>query len=151
MPLIRITKIFDFETAHALHNYDGLCRNVHGHSYKLYVTVIGNPIVSEDSPKLGMVIDFGILKKIVKEKIIDVYDHSLMISDKEDTEKFVNSNPLFKRIHILDFQPTCEKMIAYFADIIKKELPPEIKLHSLRLYETANSYAEWFEDDQATS
>lgn len=148
MTNIRVTKIFDFETSHALYNYDGLCRNIHGHSYKLYVTVTGKPIIDEESPKLGMVIDFGVLKKIVKEHIVDIYDHSLMLYHKEDVRKFINSNPLFKRIHILDFQPTCEKMIVYFAEIIEKKLPPEIKLHSLRLYETANSYAEWFAEDQ---
>lgn len=148
MPNIRVTKIFDFETSHALYNYDGLCRNIHGHSYKLYVTVMGKPIIDEESPKFGMVIDFGGLKKIVNEHIVDVYDHSLMLYHKEDVKKFINLNPLFERIHILDFQPTCEKMIVYFAEIIEKKLPPEIKLHSLRLYETANSYAEWFAEDQ---
>ena len=67
MSKIRITKEFSFETGHALYGYDGKCRNVHGHSYHLSVTVIGNPITDSSHVKLGMVIDFGDLKKIVKE------------------------------------------------------------------------------------
>ncbi len=66
MSTIRITKQFNFETGHALYGYDGKCRNVHGHSYKLSVTVIGTPITDTAHVKLGMVIDFGDLKKIVK-------------------------------------------------------------------------------------
>jgi len=66
MAKIRITKQFTFETAHALYGYDGKCRNIHGHSYKLDVTVIGEPITDMDNVKCGMVIDFGDLKHIVK-------------------------------------------------------------------------------------
>ena len=66
MSNIRITKQFNFETGHALYGYDGKCTNVHGHSYKLSVTVIGKPIEDTCNVKYGMVIDFGDLKKIVK-------------------------------------------------------------------------------------
>ena len=52
--------------AHALWNYDGACKNIHGHSYKLFVTVIGEPDPDEESPKYGMVIDFTDLKEIKK-------------------------------------------------------------------------------------
>ncbi|HOL97347.1 MAG TPA: 6-carboxytetrahydropterin synthase [Bacteroidales bacterium] len=148
MVKIRVTKIFDFETAHALHNYDGLCRNVHGHSYKLYVTVMGEPENNDKSTKFGMVIDFGNLKKIVKENIVDVFDHSLIISNKEDIKDLLKQNILFKRLHIFDFQPTSENLIIYFSNIIIPLLPDGIKLVSLRLYETANSYAEWYAEDQ---
>lgn len=68
MSTIRITKRFSFETGHALYGYDGKCRNVHGHSYKLFVTVIGHPISDTTHVKLGMVIDFSDLKVIVKNK-----------------------------------------------------------------------------------
>ncbi len=68
MSNIRITKQFSFETGHALYGYDGKCKNVHGHSYKLSVTVIGSPITDRSNVKFGMVIDFTDLKKIVKEK-----------------------------------------------------------------------------------
>jgi len=71
--LYRITKQFTFETGHALYGYDGKCRNIHGHSYKLSVTVIGKPISDSSNVKYGMVIDFGDLKKIVNKEIVDVF------------------------------------------------------------------------------
>ena len=72
MSKIRITKQFTFETGHALYGYDGKCKNVHGHSYKLSVTVIGTPIDDQANVKYGMVIDFGDLKKIVKEEMVQI-------------------------------------------------------------------------------
>ena len=73
MPLIRITKEFKFEMAHALKGYDGPCQNIHGHSYELKVTVSGNPIVDESNPKLGMVMDFGDLKNLANNDLIGVF------------------------------------------------------------------------------
>jgi 6-pyruvoyltetrahydropterin/6-carboxytetrahydropterin synthase len=148
MSKIRITKMFEFETAHALHNYDGLCRNIHGHTYKLSVTVIGQPNDNTNSPKLGMVVDFGILKEIVKPNIVDKFDHSIILSKNEDTNYFEKENKLFKRIHIMDFQPTAENLVVHFAEIITPLLPKNIKLHNIRLHETTNSFAEWFAEDQ---
>lgn len=78
--MIRITKIFNFETAHVLYNYDGKCKNMHGHSYKLFVTVKGNPINDLDHHKNGMVVDFGDIKKIVKEEIVDIWDHAVLVN-----------------------------------------------------------------------
>ena len=63
--IIRVTREFTFEMAHVLRNYDGPCRNVHGHSYRLFVTIAGTPIDNSDNPKNGMVIDFSELKNIV--------------------------------------------------------------------------------------
>ena len=57
--MIHLTKIFRFEAAHALMGYDGRCRNIHGHSYEMRVTIKGNPIMDDNSPKNGMVMDFG--------------------------------------------------------------------------------------------
>ena len=80
MSTIRITKKFNFETGHALYGYDGKCKNVHGHSYKLEVTVSGKPITDASNVKFGMVIDFGDLKKIVKEEIVDLFDHATVFN-----------------------------------------------------------------------
>jgi 6-pyruvoyltetrahydropterin/6-carboxytetrahydropterin synthase len=147
MSTIRVTKEFRFEMAHALWNYDGKCKNIHGHSYILNVTVIGEPITDPGSVKLGMVIDFGDLKKIVNTAIVDVMDHSLVISDKAPSKQMLNTPEMFDRHHIMNYQPTCENMVADFAGRIKKMLPSGVSLFSLRLYETASSYAEWFAQD----
>ena len=148
MSKIRITKQFSFETGHALYGYDGKCRNVHGHSYKLSVTVIGTPISEKENVKFGMVIDFGDLKKIVKEEIVDVFDHATVFN--KNTPHVELAKELSDRGHnvlLVNYQPTSEMMVIDFAEKIKARLPQDIALHSLRLQETATSYAEWFATD----
>ena len=145
MSNIRITKQFSFETGHALWGYDGKCRNVHGHSYNLYVTVIGQPITDPNHVKHGMVIDFGDLKKIVKEEIVEVFDHATVFN--KNTPHVELAKELQDRGHnvlLVDYQPTSEMMVIDFAHKIAKRLPEGIKLHSLKLQETATSFAEWF-------
>jgi len=148
MNKIRITKQFSFETGHALYGYDGKCRNVHGHSYRLSVTVIGTPISNTGNVKYGMVIDFSDLKKIVKEEIVDVFDHATVFN--KNTPHVELANELQDRGHnvlLVNYQPTSEMMVIDFAEKIKTRLPKTIKLHSLKLQETATSYAEWFASD----
>lgn len=147
MSIIRVTKEFAFETAHALWNYDGPCRNVHGHSYKLFVTLAGEPIDDPENKKNGMVIDFGDLKKLVSKKVVKVFDHAVVISNMVEREKLDALNKMFDNVLLVDYQPTCENLVADIADRITPHLPDKIRLHSLRLYETATSYAEWFADD----
>ncbi len=149
MAKIRITKEFKFETAHALKGYDGLCKHIHGHSYGLLVTVIGEPIEDKNSPKLGMVMDFGDLKKIVREEIVDKLDHALILSsDSKEAHNLLGSDEMFDRVMLVDYQPTSEKMLVDFAARIKPRLPKGIELYSMLLRETVTSYAEWFASDQ---
>ncbi len=148
MSNIRITKQFSFETGHALYGYDGKCRNVHGHSYKLAVTVIGDPIKDSNNVKFGMVIDFTDLKKIVKEEIVNVFDHATVFN--KNTPHVELAKELKERGHnvlLVDYQPTSEMMVIDFAEKIKIRLPEKIKLHSLKLQETDSSYAEWYASD----
>ncbi len=147
--VVRITKHFDFESAHALYGYDGKCKNIHGHSYHLYVTVIGTPIDDLNHVKNGMVLDFGDLKKIVKDEIVDVFDHATILnknSPHADLAKDLQGHS--HRLVMVPYQPTSENMLFDFAERIKKQLPQNVSLHSLKLFETANSYAEWFAADQ---
>lgn len=150
MDTIRITKQFSFETGHALYGYDGKCRNVHGHSYKLSVTVIGQPITDHTNVKFGMVIDFGDLKKIVKSEIVDVFDHATVFN--KNTPHIELAEELSKRGHnvlLVDYQPTSEMMVISFAEKIKALLPQNIQLHALKLQETETSFAEWYASDNA--
>lgn len=149
--IIRVTKEFPFEMAHALWNYDGPCRNVHGHSYRLFVTLYGKPLEETDNPKNGMVIDFSDLKKIVKKEIVDVFDHAVVVSRQFDKEKTEMFSTLFGNTVLVDYQPTCENLVSDFAGRISRFLPEGIKLHSLKLYETASSYAEWYAADNENS
>ncbi len=148
MHKIRITKQFTFETGHALYGYDGKCRNVHGHSYKLSVTVIGMPITDTSNVKLGMVIDFGDLKKIVKEEIVDPFDHATVFN--KNTPHMELAKELKDRGHkviLADYQPTSENMVVDFASKIRSRLSKEIQLHSIKLRETDTAFAEWHAGD----
>lgn len=150
MSNIRITKQFTFETGHALYGYDGKCKNVHGHSYKLSVTVIGTPISDTAHVKYGMVIDFGDLKKIVNREIVNVFDHATVFN--KNTPHVELAKELSDRGHnvlLVDYQPTSEMMVIDFAAKINGLLPEGIKLHSLKLQETATSYAEWFASENS--
>ncbi|HBS85654.1 MAG: 6-carboxytetrahydropterin synthase QueD [Bacteroidetes bacterium GWF2_38_335] len=147
---IRVTKEAVFEMSHALWNYDGLCRNIHGHSYKVVVTVSGTPVNNANDPKNGMVIDFGDLKKIIKEEITDVFDHSLVIYEKAGKEWIDQLPKITGRLVFTPYQPTSEMMVADFADKIMKRLPAGTELVSVKLYETATSSSEWLAADQKT-
>jgi 6-pyruvoyltetrahydropterin/6-carboxytetrahydropterin synthase len=147
LPLIRLTKQFRFEAAHALWNYDGACRNIHGHSYVLHVTLAGHPLDDPADPKYGMVMDFSRLKKIVNELIIDEFDHALMINAHTPHVEMISEGKVFGRVLALPYQPTCENLINDFAGRLATALPEGVMLHSLRLHETTTSYAEWYADD----
>ena len=146
--MIRITKIFSFETAHVLYGYDGKCKNVHGHSYKLFVTLKGGPIDDIQHEKNGMVMDFGDLKSIVNEEIVDVWDHAIMLNALSPHQ--ILGKDLEKQGHKViycDYQPTCENMLYDIAKKIKSRLPNHVQLVYLKLHETENSYGEWLAED----
>jgi 6-pyruvoyltetrahydropterin/6-carboxytetrahydropterin synthase len=142
---VRITKEFSFEMSHFLKNHLGGCNNIHGHSYKLFVTISGYPCNDTDSPQYGMLIDFGELKKIVNKSIIDPLDHSLMVSEMSFKNSFLEQ---YKgKIIVKPFEPTCENLVSDFADKLSKELPKNVELYSIKLYETSTSYCEWYASD----
>lgn len=142
MNTVRITKEFRFEGAHSLLNYDGKCKHIHGHSYILYVTVKGKINIDSSSPKTGMVVDFSDLKSIVNKNIVDIFDHALVLNKKSPITDLISDN--YKNVIVVDFQPTSENLVCYFANILKEKLPNSIELFSIRLYETASSFVEWF-------
>lgn len=147
MEKVRVSKEFHFEMAHALWNYDGLCRHIHGHSYKLIITIIGEPIEDSNDQKLGMVLDFADLKVVVKEPVVDYFDHSLVINRGAENYLPDEPNEMYDKVHLMDFQPTCENLVLYIAEKVQARLSPGIGLYSVKLYETATSYAEWYAAD----
>jgi 6-pyruvoyltetrahydropterin/6-carboxytetrahydropterin synthase len=124
--MISICKTFEFEAAHYLPKHEGLCKNLHGHSYRLEIEVSGEPVVNGDNPEYGMVMDFGALKSIVKEAIIKFLDHTVL-NDK------------------LEIYPTAENLVQMIADRLKVEVFPNV-LYRVRLWETSTSWAEWKEE-----
>jgi 6-pyruvoyl-tetrahydropterin synthase len=144
---IRLTKEFKFEMAHALKGYDGPCRHIHGHSYELVVTVAGVPVSDPSSPKLGMVMDFGQLKTIVRQEIVSEFDHALVLNGASANEYFSQMPDLFGKLILVDYQPTSENLLIDYAARIKAHLPTGVELISMQLRETVTSYAEWFAAD----
>ena len=133
------------EMAHALHGYDGLCKNIHGHSYRLWVTLRGPILEDNGHKKDGMVLDFGLLKRLVKPNIIDKYDHSLVLNANSPHANIDLS--AFEKVYLLPYQPTSENLVNDFVSIIKNQLPNNVELYKVVLSETANSFAEWCLDD----
>lgn len=147
MAIIRVTKQFNFEMAHALQGYDGACKNIHGHSYKFSVTVKGNPNDNNNDPKWGMVIDFKDLNVIIKEKVVDIFDHSVVLHEDIPSSVLNEMNKVYSNIIIKSYQPTCENLLIDFVEQVKPCLPPKVSLHCARLDETASSFAEWYAED----
>ena len=145
MGKIRITKEFKFEMAHALHGYDGLCANIHGHSYRLWVTVRGDVKKENKHIKDGMVMDFSDLKSIIKPTIINKYDHSLVLNA---TSPHANLDlSAFDKVYYLPYQPTSENLVTDFANSITSLLPENVELLKVVLSETVSSFAEWNSED----
>jgi 6-pyruvoyltetrahydropterin/6-carboxytetrahydropterin synthase len=147
MPRIRITKKFSFEMAHALYGYDGICRNIHGHSYSLEITIAGEPMSLPGHPKDGMVMDFHELKMLVKQHVTSKFDHALLVNSQTSEEQVTELKKITGRLMLVEFQPTTENMLCFIADMLRDHLPSNVSLFSLRLYETGSSYAEWFASD----
>ena len=145
MEKIRITKEFKFEMAHALHGYDGLCANIHGHSYRLWVTVRGDVKKETAHIKDGMVMDFTDLKSIIKPTIIKKYDHSLVLNANSPHANLDLS--AFDKVYYLPYQPTSENLVSDFANSIISLLPENVELLKVVLSETVSSFAEWNSED----
>jgi len=117
--IMKVTKVFTFDSAHNLINYNGKCENLHGHTYKLEITVEGKP------DKDGIVIDFVKLKEIVDKLIIQKLDH-----------QYLND--------VLKFNTTSENIVVWIWNILENPLHTEsYQLSMIRLWETATSYVEY--------
>ena len=125
MARISVTKIFKFDAAHFLPEHKGKCADIHGHTYRLEVTVArteGDVVASGSSAGMGL--DFGDLKEIVQREIIEKVDHK-MLND------------------VLPFRTTAENVVVYFYEVLERQLTPlGVEVLKLKLWETQTSYAE---------
>ena len=141
--MIRLTKIFHFDMAHVLKDYDGPCRNIHGHSYELRVTVKGEPICDPNNPKSGMVMDLHDLKCLVNDNIVSKLDHAFVLSSAMPADFIAIVQRDFEKVVVVDYQPTSENLILDMVETLQNVLPQDVTLHSIRLQETPGSYVEW--------
>jgi 6-pyruvoyltetrahydropterin/6-carboxytetrahydropterin synthase len=144
---IRVTKQFSFDMAHALYGHDGLCKNIHGHTYELQITLLGIPLSDFGNPKDGMVIDFGDLKTVVKREVLDKYDHALVLNADSPHADLRDLKENFEKLILLENQPTCENLVIDITRILSGCLPLGVMLLSVRLRETPTSCCEWHAED----
>lgn len=145
--MLLLTKIFHFEMAHAILDYQGVCKNIHGHSYELHVTVSGVGPGNEYIPAPGFVLDFKELKQIAGSAIVQQFDHKLVLS-----RNYVAKNPEIRSQDNLvtwEVEPTAENMLIYIQKTLREKLPPAINLVELKLYETKDSYATWVNKEKS--
>ncbi|MEX2514311.1 MAG: 6-carboxytetrahydropterin synthase [Cyclobacteriaceae bacterium] len=134
--MLMITKKFNFEAAHHISNHPGLCREIHGHSYTLAVTLKG-PI----DPATDMIMDFKIIKKMVNAQIIKEQDHALLLKKNEENAygfSFYQGKVLW-----LSSEPTAERLWLWLVSKIRKCLPENIQLIRINLQDTPDSLATW--------
>ena len=139
--MLSVTKIFRFEMAHALYGYAGKCKNIHGHSYVLHVTVTSSVNQQGYLPAPGLIFDFKDLKKIVDDLILQKLEHQLVLSGT-----YLNANPAFngaENILVWEMEPSVENILLFIRQQLQMHFPAEIQLLKLKLFETADSYAEW--------
>ncbi len=127
--------------AHAIHGYSGACKNIHGHSYQLHVSVSSVTNETDYIPAPGFLIDFKEIKNLVTESVIKNLDHHLLLS-----KEFLSENNSFssaENLIIFEAEPTAENLLIYIRNLVKKKLPENIRLTHLKLFETKDSYTEW--------
>jgi 6-pyruvoyltetrahydropterin/6-carboxytetrahydropterin synthase len=144
---IRVTRRFTFDMAHALYGHDGPCRNIHGHTYTLEVTVLGEPSPEPGSPDNGMVLDFAELKTLVHQKVIADFDHALVLNGNSPHADIRQWQGTFEKIHWVPFQPTCENLLADILGRLRHHFSAHLQLVALKLRETPSSWAEWKKED----
>ena len=139
--MLFVTKIFYFEMAHAIFGYPGACRNIHGHSYKLHVSVSSASGSEDYIPTPGFEIDFKEIKKVVAESVIKSLDHKLVLS-----RDYLAQHPTLlsqENLVAWEAEPTAENLLIYIRRLLENSLPDGVKLAKLKIYETKDSYAEW--------
>ncbi len=127
--------------AHAIHGYSGACKNIHGHSYELHVSISSSKMNEDYIPAPGFIIDFKELKKLINTTIIDKFDHKLILSKVflDDHKTILTEENLI----IWEVEPTVENLLIYIVKIISESLSDNLTLVKLKLHETKDSYAEW--------
>lgn len=131
--------------AHAINGYQGACKNIHGHSYELHVTVASTDDHEKYIAAPGFIIDFKEIKKLVFKAVIETFDHKVLLS-----RDFISANPAFasqENLVTWDTEPTAENMLIFIKQTLAEKFPPEVKLVQLKLFETKDSYAEWINDN----
>ncbi|BFQ92583.1 6-carboxytetrahydropterin synthase QueD [Gallibacterium anatis] len=141
--MLKVAKEFSFDMAHLLDGHDGKCQNLHGHTYKLQVIVSGE--TEDNGAKKGMVIDFADLKRVVNELIISPMDHAFIYDQSSERETKIAQllQQLNSKTFALPVRSTAENLAQFIFQRLQENVG--FHLHSVRLWETPTSFAEYGE------
>lgn len=142
--MLKVAKEFSFDMAHLLDGHDGKCQNLHGHTYKLQVIVSGE--TENNGAKKGMVIDFADLKRAVNELIISPMDHAFIYDQSSERETKIAQllQQLNPKTFALPMRSTAENLAQFIFQRLQENVG--FHLHSIRLWETPTSFAEYGEE-----
>lgn len=133
--MMKVAKEFHWEMGHRLPEHFGLCKNIHGHSYKMIIELVG------DMNEQGMIIDFYDVEKKINP-IVEKLDHSFMVKDNDKPALEFLEKTNSKKV-VVDFESTVENICKYISgEIISVKLPDNISSVVVRVYETPDAYAE---------
>ncbi len=144
---MQITRRLEFDAGHRIPNHNSQCKHLHGHRYAIEITLSGDVITTEGISEQGMVMDFTDVKRIAKERVVDVWDHAFLVyrGDKVVLD-FLNTLPNHKTV-VLDVVPTAENLakVAFdlLADAYRDTYGNHLKLERVRLFETPNNWADY--------
>ena len=146
MKFFEITRHMEFDSGHRIPNHQGQCRHIHGHRYQIEITLRGELSNHQGASNEGMIMDFGEIKTILQETVVNPWDHAFFVakSDKVMVE-FLDTIPEHKTVY-LESIPTVENLAKYAFELLapkfSKQFEGKISLQRLRLYETPNCWAD---------
>ncbi|MDH2915433.1 MAG: 6-carboxytetrahydropterin synthase QueD [Gallionella sp.] len=143
---MQITRRLEFDAGHRIPNHNSQCKHLHGHRYAIEITLSGDVITTEGVSEQGMVMDFTDVKRIAKERVVDVWDHAFLVyrGDKAVLD-FLNTLPNHKTV-VLEVIPTAENLAKVAFDLLvdayRDTYGNHLKLERVRLFETPNNWAD---------
>ena len=143
---ISITRRLEFDSGHRIPNHDGQCKHLHGHRYAIEVTLTGEVADHPGKADDGMVLDFGDIKRLTNEYIVDLWDHAFLVAkEDEGLVAFLATLPNHKTV-VMEHVPTVENLaktaFAILQPVFSKAFSGRLELSALRLYETPNCWAD---------
>lgn len=143
---ISITRRLEFDSGHRIPNHDGQCRHLHGHRYAIEVTLTGEVANHPGKADDGMVLDFGDIKKLTNQYVVELWDHAFLVAkEDEGLIAFLATLPNHKTV-IMDHVPTVENLataaFAILKPVFNKAFEGRLELSCIRLYETPNCWAD---------
>ncbi|MDD2456553.1 MAG: 6-carboxytetrahydropterin synthase QueD [Kiritimatiellae bacterium] len=135
--MLSVSKECRFDAAHVLTNHAGQCKNLHGHTYRVIAEV------AEMSDGADMVIDFKDLKQVIREIILERFDHAFIYNENSAIEREIAAviGKHGMKSVALPFRSTTENLARYFFDALKAR----VKVLSVKVYESPESCAEYAE------